>query len=117
MNSPILPTEGPLDLSRSTSCADSDMTDVTELVSELTAREATLAPVASRGTPPPQLLDQIAAAGRVHEQLCDRGQHLRFFAAAAGERARIEIHDGEGAVVRSLSAAEAIELAGGRQPV
>jgi hypothetical protein len=116
MSSPILPTEGPLDLTRSTSCADSDMTDVTQLVSELTTREATHTPVASRGAPPPQVLDQIAAAGRIHEQLRDRGQHLRFFAAAAGERARIELHDGDGGLVATLSVTEAIELATGRQP-
>jgi hypothetical protein len=111
MNSPILPTTGPPDLSGSTSIAATDAADV----SELAASEATLAPVARRGAPPQQVLDQIAAAGRIHERLRDSGQHLRFFAAAAGERARIELHDAHGGLVRILSAAEAIELAAGRR--
>jgi hypothetical protein len=115
MNSPILPTTGPPDLSGSTSIAATDAADVSELASELAASEATLAPVARRGAPPQQVLDQIAAAGRIHERLRDSGQHLRFFAAAAGERARIELHDVHGGLVRILSAAEAIELAAGRR--
>jgi hypothetical protein len=112
MSSPIMPTEGLPDV---TSYTGSDVADANPLVSELATSEATLAPLASRGTPPPQVLEQIAAAGRIHEQLREAGHHLRFFAAACGERARIELHDGEGSIVRGISAAEAIELAAGRR--
>jgi hypothetical protein len=110
MNSPIMPITGPLDLAVATSSAD----DLNVLVSELTEREATLAPLASRGAPPPQVLDQIALAGGIHEQLRESGRHVRFFAAAAGERARLEIRDDDGNLMRTVSMTEAVELAAGR---
>ena len=111
MNSPIMPTTGPLDLATAASSAD----DVSAFVSELTQSEATFAPLASRGAPPPQVLDEIAAAAGVHEQLRESGCHVRFFTAAAGERARLEIRDDDGNVVRSVSMTEAVELAAGRR--
>jgi len=91
--------------------------DLSVLVSELTEREATLAPLASRGAPPPQVLDAIAAAGGIHEQLRERGRHLRFFTAEPGEGARLEIHDDDGNLVRTVSMTEAVELAAGRRLV
>jgi hypothetical protein len=116
MNSPILPIKGHPDLPRATDPADSDAADIGAFVSELAASEATLAPSASRGAPPPQVLEEIAAAARIHERLRETGQYLRVFAAAAsGERARIELHDGEGNAVKTLSMTEAIELAAGRR--
>jgi len=111
MSSPIMPIQGPPDLSTEATSADSDAADINAFVSELAASEAMLAPVASRGAPPPEVFDQIAAAGRIHERLRESGHQLRFFADAAGERPRIEIHDGEGNAVRTLSATEAFELA------
>jgi hypothetical protein len=114
MNSPIMPTTGPPELSIVTSSAGSDAADVSTFVSELAASEATFTPIASRGAPPPQVLDEIAAAGKLHEQLYESGHHLRFFAAAEGARARLEIHDGDGNLVRTASMTEAVELAAGR---
>jgi hypothetical protein len=99
-----------LDLATAASSAD----DVTALVSELTESEATFAPLASRGAPPPQMLDEIAAAGAIHERLRASGRHMRFLAAAPGERARLEIRDDDGNLVRSVSMTEAVELAAGR---
>jgi hypothetical protein len=116
MSSPILPIQGAPDSSIAAPSADGDAADISAFVSELAAREATLAPVASRGAPPPEVFDQIAAAGRIHEWLRENGHQLRFLAAAPGERTRIELHDGDGNAVRTLSVAEAFELAAGRQP-
>jgi hypothetical protein len=113
MSSPILPIQGPPDLSRETPSAGSDAADISTFVSELASSEAMLAPAASRGAPPPEVFDQIAAAGRIHERLRESGQQLRFIAAAPGEPTQIEIHDGEGNVVRTLSTVEAFELAAG----
>ncbi|MGO9321047.1 MAG: hypothetical protein ACLQBY_09635 [Solirubrobacteraceae bacterium] len=114
MSSPILPIKGPPDLSRATPSAGSGAADISAFVSELATNEATLTAVASRGVPPPEVFDQIAAAARYHEQLREDGHQLRFFAGAPGEQTRIEIHDGDGNAVRTLSTAEALELAAGK---
>ncbi len=115
MNSPIMPTEGPLELADAAPSAGSDADDLTTLVSELTVSEATFVPLASRGTPPPQVLDQMGAAGAIHDQLRDRGRHVRFFAGAPGEHARLEIRDDDGNLMRIVSMTEAVELAAGRR--
>jgi hypothetical protein len=114
MSSPILPMKGPLDLPTSTSSADGGTDDVSAFVSELTATEATLAPVASRGAPPMDVLDQIAAARRIYDRLRERGHQLSFRAGAAGEPTSIELHDREGNLVKRLSTLEAFELAAGK---
>jgi hypothetical protein len=113
MSSPILPIQGPPDLSTATPSAGSDTAGLSAFVSELASSEAMLAPVATRGAPPREVLDQIAAAGKIHERLRESGQQLRFITAASGEPTRIEIHDGDGNVVRTVSSTEACELAAG----
>lgn len=112
MSSPILPIEDPTNRSTVACAQDSLMGDISAFVSELTARESTLALAASRGGPPPELLEQIAVAGRIDERLRESGEHLRFF-AAPGERTRIEVHDGDGNAVRILSTIEAVAMATG----
>jgi hypothetical protein len=114
MSSPVLPINGPSGLSRVTPSAGARTEDIGAFVSELTAGEATFALAASRGGPPAEVLDQIAAAGRIEEQLRASGHQLRFSPAAQGERTRIEIHDRDGNPVRALSTAEALELAAGK---
>jgi hypothetical protein len=113
MNSPIMPIQGPADLSTANPAAGSDTADFGTFVSELAASETMLAPVAARGAPPQQVLDQMAAASRIHERLRESGEQVRFITAAPGGPTRIEIHDGEGNLVRSLSTVEAFELAAG----
>jgi hypothetical protein len=44
----------------------------------------------------------------------EKGHHLRFLADASGGRTRIELHDQEGNLLRSLSTVEAFELAAGQ---
>jgi hypothetical protein len=65
------------------------------------------------GGPPPEVLDQIAVAGRIGEQLREAGHELRFFAPSAGGRVRIEIHDRDGNALGTLSPAAALALAAG----
>lgn len=115
MSSPILPIQGAPDLPTATASAAGDAADISAFVSELAASEAMLAPVVSRGAPPPQVFDQIAAADRIHEWLRENGHQLRFSAAAPGERTRVELCDGEGNAVKTLSVIEAFELASGRR--
>jgi hypothetical protein len=68
---------------------------------------------ASPSGPPPEVLDQIAAAGKIGEQLREVGHELRFFAPTDGGRVRIEIHDRDGNVLGTVSPAAALELAAG----
>jgi hypothetical protein len=115
MSSPILPIdiEGPFGPPRVTPSVGS-AEDIGAFVSELTAGETTLSLAASRGGPPPEVLDQIAAAGRVDERLREDGHQLRFTPAEPGGRTRIELCDREGNAVRTLSTAEALEMAAGK---
>jgi hypothetical protein len=112
MSSPILPITDfpgrPTDTPSITNGAE----DIGALVAALSAGEPSPRLVASRGGPPPELLEQIAAAGRIEEQLRENGHQLRF-SVAAGQRMKIELVDCDGNAMRSLSAAEALELAAG----
>jgi hypothetical protein len=113
--SSILPMKGPLDLPTSTlSAEDGGTDDINAFVSELTATEATLVPVASRGAPPMDVLDQMAAARRIYDRLRERGHQLSFLIGASGEPTSIELHDRDGNLVKRLSTLEAFELAAGR---
>ncbi len=114
MSSPILPVNGPSDLSIAAPPADAGTADIGAFVAELAAGETAFGPIASRGGPPPEVLEQMDAAGKIDEQLRADGQQLRFSRATPGERTRIEIHDRDGNAVRTLSTAEAVEIAAGR---
>jgi hypothetical protein len=114
MSSPILPitdlTGRPIDTPQLASSAE----DAGVIVSALSAREFPPTLIASRGGPPPELLEQIAVAGAIEEQLRESGRQLRFSFAANGERTRIELIDCDGNAMRSLSTAEALEVACGK---
>ena len=117
MSSPITPIEGPLDphTATTTTAVAADVAYIGTFASELAAGETQLAVIASRGGPPPEVLDQIAAAATIEEQLRESGQQLRFSATDAG-RTRIELQDSDGNTMRSVSIGEALELAAGRPP-
>lgn len=112
MNSPIMPVDGPSDLPSFTPSATSG--DVAAFVAALAVGESALAIEAARGGPPPEVLDQIATAGRIEETLRASGQQLRFSCAAPGERTRIEVDERGGDAVRTLSVAEALDIATGK---
>jgi len=114
MSSPIMPTEGPSGPATVKPAAGVVADDIGAFVSALAASEGALAIDASRTGPPRQVLDEIAAAGRTHDRLRESGYQVRFLAAAPGGRPTIELHDGAGDVARTLSAGEAMEIAGGR---
>ncbi len=115
MSSPIIPIEGPLDphIVTSTVPVAVDAARIGTFASELAAGETQLAVIASRGGPPPEVLDQIAAAATIEEQLRESGRQLRFSATDAG-RTRIELQDRDGNTLRVVSTAEALELAVGK---
>jgi hypothetical protein len=114
MSSPIMPIEDCSAMSSDAPSAGSSAEDIAAFVSGLAAERTPLAVDARRGGPPLEVLEQMAAAGRIDAQMRETGQYLRFLPAAHGEHTRIEIHDREGKLVKSLSTAEAIELAAGK---
>ena len=68
------------------------------------------------GSPPPEVLDEIAAAAKAYETLRAQGHEVRFSSDEQSGAAKVELRDSSGKTVRTLSAAEAIELAAGRPP-
>jgi hypothetical protein len=67
----------------------------------------------SHGAPPPDVLDQIAAAGGIQEGLREAGFELRFSTPRPGARVSIELCDLEGNPMRIVSVGEALEIAAG----
>jgi hypothetical protein len=65
------------------------------------------------GAPPPEVLDQIAAAGRISRQLRESGHELRF-SEGRGGRVTVELSDREGNTVKSMLVSEALEIAAGK---
>lgn len=113
MNSPILPA---YDFSATPSPSHTDVDD-DALVAEL----STFAPAphieATRGGPPEEVLDLIATAARIEEELRASGRYVRFHSSADGEHARIELEDREDGTVSALSLLEAFEIAAGNSLV
>jgi hypothetical protein len=129
MSSPSLPAQDPTGPPSTTSSvratapataamatagATARIGDLDTFIAALAAGESELAIAVARGGPTREVRDQIAAAGAIGEQLRASGSQLRFFAAGPGERTKIELHDGEGNLVRSVSVAEALDMAAGK---
>jgi hypothetical protein len=87
--------------------------DVGTFIEQLAAGVSALEIDASRVGPPPEVLDQVAVAGRIGEQLREAGHELRFFPSSEGGRVRIEVHDRDGNTLGTLSPTAALELAAG----
>jgi hypothetical protein len=113
MSSPILPIEGNLSPSITETPADTNAEHIGAFVSGLAAGDTPLDVVASRGGPPPYVLEQIAAAASIDEELRYSGHQVRFSTVADGPTS-IELQDRDGNHVRALSIAEALEVAAGR---
>jgi hypothetical protein len=64
-------------------------------------------------SPPPEVLDAIAAADAAYEQLDASGRHVRFDLDPDTARLSCELIDGEGAALRRLSPRAVLDLASG----
>jgi hypothetical protein len=122
MTSQILPFSGaltPPGSSRRTPSTGDITNDPAAFESELVASDRVLAHgaegVVDGGAPPPEVLDQIAAAGRISRQLRESGHELRF-SESRGGRVTVELSDREGNTVKSMLVSEALEIAVGKQP-
>ncbi|MGH2863630.1 MAG: hypothetical protein ACRDJX_00105 [Solirubrobacteraceae bacterium] len=108
-----MPIEDLLGPTADTPLADSNAENIATFVATMATDPDPLTLAASRGAPPQDLLERIAAAACFEEQLREGGHHLRFCSQEPVGRPRIELHDRDGNTVRILSTAEAFELAAG----
>jgi len=111
MSSPILPTPGPTAAPARPAAAGA-----TPALSFQAEIDAAVSPNPFPASPPPEVLDQIAAAGRVHQQLHSDERALHFSREDGSGRVAIELRDRAGHTLRRLSAAEALDIAAGRAP-
>jgi hypothetical protein len=115
MTSPILPFSGPSSaagLSYPMSFM-SDAGDPAAFQPDLSPSDRLLASQDGSGTPPPEVLDQVAAAGRISREMRESGHELRF-SEGQGGRVTVELSDRKGKTVKSMSISEALEIAAGK---
>lgn len=114
MSSPILPVQGP-----------EPPANAGSLIVAGAGKSVTSPPTTAAGepsvyvdtfptSPPPEVLDQVTAAGQVYEQLSSQGHALHFSTDDQSGETQIEVRDHSGNTLRTLSASEAIEIAAGR---
>ncbi len=67
------------------------------------------------GSPPPEVLEAMDAAGRVARELHASGRELRFVPpeGGAGGRVRVEVRDLDGHVLREIPPSELLDVATG----
>ncbi|HTA98414.1 MAG TPA: hypothetical protein VK730_12335 [Solirubrobacteraceae bacterium] len=115
MTSPILPFNGPSSLAGSPYPMPlmNDAGGPASFQSDLSTADRLLASQDGSGTPPPEVLDQVAAAGRISREMRESGHELRFSKSQEG-RVTVELADREGKTVKSMSISEALEIAAGK---
>jgi hypothetical protein len=67
----------------------------------------------THGTPPAELLDEMARADEVNTRLRRSGREICFALSADGRSLQIELRDDAGCVLRVLSLSETIDIAEG----
>jgi hypothetical protein len=69
------------------------------------------------GGPPPELIEQMARADEINSRLREGGREICFALSSDGRALQIELRDSRnGALMRTISLTEAIELAEGGLP-
>jgi|HubBroStandDraft_3_1064219.scaffolds.fasta_scaffold129995_2 hypothetical protein len=121
MHSPILPIQGPLGSTMPEQGPSGPCNPSTErslagnlptFADELHSSDHELGIEAPAGSPPPEVLEQMEAAGRICRQLLENGQRLSFSVQPEGG-VKIELADREGKM-RAVSPAEALDIAAGK---
>lgn len=113
MSSPIVPLQGPTGPPDLTSSARNVHAEMDLFESQLAAAAQALGIEAGDAGPPPKVLDEMAAAGRISRQLSESGHELRFLDGSQG-RVTVELADSEGNTVRTMKIAEALQIAAGK---
>jgi hypothetical protein len=115
MSSPITPPQGPV-------AAQSAFPVTSGSPASRTAPQSLGAPASFEpsvslqtlpSSPPQEVLDQMARAAQIHAELSSQGRELRFSHDQQSGRTRIEVRDRDGNMLRTLSPAQALEVAAG----
>ncbi len=113
MNSPIQPTQGPIAAAPPTSSAGgARRADASFSLPPAVGRPVSLDTLPA--SPPRQVLDEMATAARVHDGLRAMGRELHFAHDETSGRMTIEVRDHGGRVLRTISPAEALDVAAGK---
>jgi hypothetical protein len=107
MSSPIPPLDGSRALGPASATARA--TAGTSIAPTAPVSSISLETIPS--SPPPEVLAQIALAAQTYDGLGARGYDLHFAHDPASGRTNIEVRDASGALLRTLSPTEAIDLA------
>jgi Tol biopolymer transport system component len=81
--------------------------------SELARDEQTWAIDVSRATPPREVLEQMAAADSIRQELLEDGREIAFTSDAGERLGAIELRGLDGDPIRTLTAAQAVGIAVG----
>jgi hypothetical protein len=112
MSSPIPPTQGPITMRAAQGAGDARRPCAARSAS------APMTPSVSLRTfpsgPPPEVLDEMASAARVHDALRAQGRELHFAHDAGSGRMTVQVRDSSGHVLRTISPSEALEVAAGK---
>jgi len=112
MNSPIQPTPGTNPANPALGAVGARRTSASAPFAPSAARPVSLNTLPA--SPPRQVLDEMATAARVHDGLRAQGRELHFSHDEASGRMTIEVRDRGGHVLRTLSPAEALDVAAGK---
>ena len=112
MTAPIQPTEGSPATGSTPSVQHSGANFETALVGASVVAQDSFDTFPS--APPQAVLDEMAGAARVHDALHAQGRELRFARDEASGRVAVEVRDAGGSVLRTLSLAQALDVAAGK---
>jgi len=113
MSSPITPPQGPAAARPALPTEAARSTAAPQGAGAPSALEPAVALDTLPASPPAEVLDQMARAARIHDELNAQGRELRFSHDPQSGRARIEVRDRAGNVLKTLSPAQALEVAAG----
>jgi hypothetical protein len=112
VSSPILPTPGPGGGAHPFGVGSTRRASAPFSLPPIAARDTAPQPLPS--IPPPEVLDAMADAATAHERLRAQGRELHFEHDGRSGRLHIEVRDGDGRVLRTISPAEALDVAAGK---
>lgn len=113
MSSLIQPFQGPSGTTATPSIAAARGARGAPPTGAATKSEAPVSLDTLPSTPPPEVVSQIETAGANYEKLRSEGYEVRYAHDEQSRKTTVELRDAAGVVVKTLSPAEAVELAMG----
>lgn len=113
MSSLIQPFQGPTGTPAAPSISAARGANGTKPAGAASGSEAPVSLDTLPSTPPPEVVSQIETAGASYEKLRSEGYEVRYAHDEQSRKTTVELRDAAGVVVKTLSPAEAVELAMG----